>query len=313
MPRLALTADGALWLDTPQSVLPALAGWLPRGTRPSPTGRRTGARIVVQLDSAPLRARAPRANPTICFDQVRGWIAGDARRALLIARGALRGTIRLPQHSARIMLPRHLPVAALHDLPALLHVATALLLSRLGRALVHAGAVVAPQGGAWLLVGDARSGKSTTTATLIAHGWNYVSDDQVVLKRGTAGLIAEGWLRDFHLDTGWATGTSHGRRTVVDPQTLGPGCHQRQAPLAGALFLTLRPETPTTLEPLSPAEAFSLLLRQSPWLMADAAAAQIVVRLLEDASRLPAHRLALGRDALRNGRLLARLIPRAVR
>jgi hypothetical protein len=165
-----------------------------------------------------------------------------------------------------------------------------------------------------LLVGDARSGKSTTTATLIAHGWNYVSDDQVVLKRGTRirTLTAEGWLRDFHLDTGWATGTPHGRRIVVDPRTLGHGRHQRQAPVAGALFLTLEPETPTALEPLSPAEAFSLLLRQSPWLMADPAAAQHVVHLLEDASRLPARRLKLGHDALRNGGLLAHLITGAL-
>ncbi len=310
MPQLALTADGALALQAPQSLLPALGTWLPRGTKPSARGRRPRARIVIRLARPRLPQRAPQSKPTICFDQVRGWIAPDAGRALLIARGALRATLLLPRHSAQIVLPREPSAAAVQDLPVLVHVASALLLSRLGRALVHGGAVVPPQGGAWLLVGDARSGKSTTTATLIAHGWNYVSDDQVVLKRSTRTrrLTAEGWPRDFHLDTGWVTGTSHGRRIAVDPRTLGHGRHQRQAPLAGALFLTIKPETPTALQPLSPAEAFSLLLRQSPWLMADPAAARQVVHLLEDASRLPARRLELGHDALRNGRLLAHLI-----
>src|SRR5207245_6776974 len=74
------------------------------------------------------------------------------------------------------------------DVYSMLTVATALLLAGLGRALVHAAAVVHPDGGAWLLVGDARSGKSTTCATLVSAGWGYLSDDQVVLEAREDGV-----------------------------------------------------------------------------------------------------------------------------
>src|SRR3989441_8434802 len=101
------------------------------------------------------------------------------------------------------------------DLYSMLTISAALLLARLERALVHAAAVVAPDGHAWLLAGDARSGKSTSCATLAAAGWGYVSDDQVVLAAREDGVEVEGWLRPFHLDRNGEGGEPTGERREV--------------------------------------------------------------------------------------------------
>ena len=101
-----------------------------------------------------------------------------------------------------------------------LTLAAALLPNRMRRALLHAAAVVAPDGEAWLLVGDAFTGKTTTTVNLIREGWDYVSDDHVVLGRAPGGgVVVEGWPRAFHLDRGYRSGASVGERDPVDPRS----------------------------------------------------------------------------------------------
>jgi hypothetical protein len=200
------------------------------------------------------------------------------------------------------------------DLHSMLTVTSALLLAGLGRALVHAAGVVAPDGGGWLLVGDARAGKSTTCATLVRAGWDYLSDDQVVVSTGTGGVVAESWLRPFHLDRGWTKGNVIGDRLEVVPNALGPGQWQRAAPLVGLVYPTVDAKHPTELTAISPGEALAGLLRQSPWLLADRRAAAAVLALLQRGVETTAcHRLRLGLDTYRDGeRLAAILAPRAV-
>jgi hypothetical protein len=67
------------------------------------------------------------------------------------------------------------------DVFAALTVAAALLLNRQGKLLLHAAAFVAPDGLAWLLIGDSHSGKSTTCASLMRYGLAFLADDQVVV------------------------------------------------------------------------------------------------------------------------------------
>ncbi|HEU4455937.1 MAG TPA: hypothetical protein VFR81_22920, partial [Longimicrobium sp.] len=199
------------------------------------------------------------------------------------------------------------------DLYSMVTLSCALLLGRLGRALVHAAAVVAPGGGCLLLAGDTHAGKSTTAVNLIGAGWPFVSDDHVVLSRGADGrLRVEGWPRRFHLDEGWEQGAPLHRRGELDPHERWPGAWRRAAPLAGLLFPRVEAAFPTALAPLPGSQALAGLLRQSPWLLADRAAAGGVLALLTAACESPAFSLRLGLDSYRDaGRLVEVLRPAA--
>jgi hypothetical protein len=167
---------------------------------------------------------------------------------------------------------------------------------------VHAAAVVDPSRRAWLLVGDTHAGKTTTCASLAAAGWDYLADDQVVLRAdAAAALCVEGWPRRAHLDTGWRSGDVHGSREPMDLEELFPARWRSSAPLGGLLFPVVRSSEPTTAAPISAAGSLGLLVRQSPWLLADEPNAACVLALLARAASLPALVLSLGRDAYARG------------
>lgn len=66
-------------------------------------------------------------------------------------------------------------------------------LRALGRFHVHAAAVIAPDGGTWLLAGESGGGKSTLTYALAREGWPVLGDDGVVLERAGDDLVVHGW------------------------------------------------------------------------------------------------------------------------
>jgi hypothetical protein len=174
--------------------------------------------------------------------------------------------------------------------------------------------VIAPDGGAWLLVGGSFSGKSTTCLNLIRRGWDYLADDHVVLGYEPGAVSVEGWPRKFNLDLGYESGVSQGVRSRVDASAWGPGRWRRSAPLAGLLFPRVEAGSPTTLERIRGAAALSALLRQSPWLIADPGTAAGVLRLLGKSAESPAFELRLGNDCYTNGeQLLAVLQPALAR
>src|SRR5215207_1935442 len=76
----------------------------------------------------------------------------------------------------------HLPQAAAHEelVHPYLAPGAAVLARWLGREAFHAGAVVA-DGGAWAVLGDRESGKSSTLAWLALNGHPVLADDLVVL------------------------------------------------------------------------------------------------------------------------------------
>lgn len=196
------------------------------------------------------------------------------------------------------------------DLYSMLTISAAMLVGRLGRALVHGAGVVPPGGNAWLIVGDAKSGKSTTCANLIAAGWDYVSDDQVVLRKTDSGETRiEGWPRDFHLDEGWGRGTPTGRRRAVDASSLGPGRWRRMADLSGILLTRVTGAHRTELWPARPGDALAALIRQAPWLLADPPVAPLCLEVLRGVAARPAFQLVLGRDTFHDPGRLAGLLP----
>ena len=297
-----LLRDGALRLEAAPDLLPLLAVWLPL----LPYARRTPdppGSVVRVVRGNPLPR--PHQPATLRLGSASAWVEGD--RALLAGSAAqCSGDVDLAGRTAELRAPvGEARDEASWELYSMASLACALLLNRMGRTLAHAAGVVAPDGGAWLLVGDTHAGKSTTVANLLRCGWGYVSDDNLVLARGAGGIEAEGWPRPFHLDVGWEAGAPLGRRGAVDPRERWPGRWIAAAPLAGLLFPRVEPGRSTELAAFAPADALAGLLRQSPWLLADRESAPAVLALLRDAAALPAFALRLGLDSYADPPLLA--------
>ena len=283
-PATLLLHDGTLSLTCTPDARPLIAGWMPIGLRqdPAPAGAEISVRVGVV---APMRV----PSSTLRLLAAKAWIEGDV--AHLHHPSGAGGGVDLRTGRADIAL-----VADAADaVEPILTLAAALLIGRLGRALVHSAAVVAPSGRAWLLVGDSHAGKSSTVATLALAGWGYLSDDQVVLSQPAGQVVVEGWCRPFNLDVGWERGESVGRR---EPRpVLQSGQNSGQHGLAGMLLPHVTPESPTALTPATSADGFEALVRQSPWLLADRSVAPSVVALLTSAARLAVRHLSLGRDS----------------
>ncbi len=307
--RWSLLANGSLKLEVDPRLLPAVERWIPLRCAALAAEASVAATIDVQwAGSQTLPQRS--GPPTLRLGEVEARVRDSDGHVSLLGPSGAQGRLDLEARRAEIRSAG--PAGEVTaDLYAMLTVASAFLLGRLGSALLHAAAVVAPTGGGWLLVGDARAGKSTTTLNLVASGWNFISDDQVILSLEDGGSVwVEGWLRPFHIDAGWPLGRESARRESVDPSTIGPGRWQRRAALVGTLFLELRRASRTEVERLSPADALAALLRQTPWLMADAVQAPTLLALLVAAVQQPTYRLRLGRDTYRDGpRLLECLRP----
>src|SRR5439155_2770331 len=191
--KLDLVADGALRLALERSLYRLAERWIPQGLGEPGDAP---ARAMISVRASPVPLRRPTERPTLMLGGVAVWV--DQDRAVALLRGAVPssgGVLSLAAGRARLQVDATGAPAVAADLYSMLTASAALLLAGLGRALVHAAAVVASDGGTWLLAGDARAGKSTTCATLASAGWGYLSDDQVVLTSRQDGIEVEGWLR----------------------------------------------------------------------------------------------------------------------
>jgi hypothetical protein len=74
------------------------------------------------------------------------------------------------------------------------------LLRPLGIYSLHAAGLASRDGGGLLLVGPSGSGKSTLAIGLIRAGWNYLSDDAVLLRHGSQGVETLACRRSFYVD-----------------------------------------------------------------------------------------------------------------
>lgn len=300
----SLLEDGRLRLEVHPSLLPALARWTPQVPADTPAHPSGSVIRVLPPDGAPAPAR-PTGERTLELGTVHAWVTGD--RALMLGPEDVHASVDLHAGVAELRAPEcEASSAAEWALYYATTLACALLLGRMGRALVHAAAVAPRGAGAWLLVGDTHVGKSTTTVNLLRAGWNYLSDDHVVLYRDGEGRLAvEGLPRPFHLDEGYEDGAVHRVRGTTDATERFPGAWRRTAPLGGLLFPCIHADEPTALGPAGAGDALAALLRQSPWLLADRGCAPRVLALLREAALLPARSLRLGLDTYTNPPLLA--------
>lgn len=304
----SLVRDGSLVLSIDESLRDAAGEWMPSLNEIGADEHPAGPSIRVdrgRLDDWPtLRA------PSLQLGKVKAWVdAANDAAWLSNESGSMRARADLETRVATVNVRGDVaPTSA--DFTSLLTITAAMLLVRDGRTAIHAGAAVRPDtGGAWLLVGDTHSGKSTTTANLVRAGWSYLSDDYVVLSRGKDDEIeVEGWPDDFHLDEGWHRGESTGVRSTVSEADLPSGHRAEFAPLEGVLFPRVSRDEPSVVSEISPVFALERLIRQSPWLVADAKAAGPVFDLLKDAASIANGELRLGLDTFAKPEALERVI-----
>lgn len=325
--HLALTLDRGLRLEIEPALLPLLAGWAPVGTStpplvalpgqgggcsgPSltPTGAVASARVCVTSHRCP-RPIAPPEEPDVRVGSARGWVDDDTEVALLHGASGGWGRVDLAHARAEVVAPLFDETSVLArdevaaELRAMCTIAVALLTGRREGVLVAAAAVIAPDGGGWLLVGDASSGKSTTAAHLVTAGWGYLADEEVLLHAGDRGGVwLEGWPRALPMESVWA----HGRPGMTRPRAasgalpgdasgIARGRWRRTAPLTGILATRLAPDLPTALSPGTAPDALAGLVRATPWLLADHASTRYELGLLRSATRVPMWQLRLGHD-----------------
>jgi hypothetical protein len=139
---------------------------------------------------------------------------------------------------------------------------------------------------------------------LVRGGWGWLADDQVVVHRSSRGLVAEGWPRAPNLDAGYQEGMITGKRHGVALGTFGATPLAGEHPLGGVILPAVEAQSATRVEKATSAEGFVSLVRQSPWLLADAASAPRLNELLAAVATLPTARLTLGRDSYGRGAVL---------
>jgi hypothetical protein len=318
-PAAALLPDGALALEVMPAAEAWVADWRPRASFGVPGG--SGARITVTVaddDAAPPSFSAGPENRVLRLGGAELFAAGQGDWVLRTAAG-VRG--RVPgrsgggrtEHGARIRVPAGEPDEVRRwEAFSALTLAAALLLARMGRSLIHAGAVVDPEGRAWLLPGDTHSGKTTVCTSLLDRGWGLLSDDQAVVWHDGGAIRATGWVRPFHLDAGWAERRITGERESVDPAALAPDATLADAPLAGVLLPEVVADAPTAAAHASQGAVVEALVRQSPWLMVDPDIGAPLLALFRALATGPRHRLRLGRDSYARPRRLEAVVAAAI-
>ena len=308
--KIALLADAALVLRVDSRVHAAVAPWIPLRREPANDDRGSCATLTVHAAEDRIAPLVPvtTANdvpPTLTLGGVAAHVDGD--RASLAGPAGTRGEVDLSNGLAALWLD---PTTPLQEIHGALTLTAALLLGRMRRALVHAAAVVDPRGQGWLLVGDSHSGKTTTCATLIAGGWRYVADDQVVITESDDTLTAEGWPRVAHLDRGWSAAEVTRTRVEADLTSIQRDAWTTSARLRGVWFTGVNADQPTTLAAIPPADALARLIRQSPWLLADARNASSALSLLSRVASLRCATLSLGRDSYARAETLIHALER---
>lgn len=176
---------------------------------------------------------------------------------------------------------------------------------------LHAAALVREQRGL-LLVASSDSGKSTAALTLVQQGWQYVTDDALLLRERVGEVVGLSFRRDFCVDPDavlhfpelgdhdWAPSPSDPSKWRVAIETLFPHRHVRECTPRIVVFPSLSAEQETRLEPIAQRAAFEHLMAQSAalatplpeWIQSQM---RIFSRLL---AQCRCYRLAAGRDVL---------------
>jgi hypothetical protein len=275
-----LLLDDSVLLDVDPRLESAVSSWIPLASCRSGGGDQAESRIFVH--TAPLLGvKVPNTTPTLRIGSVGVWLNQESGRAMLgAAERDCAGAVDLQYRQATLVASAC--AEAVPRLHTALTLATALLLGRLGRALVHAGAVVQPGGRAWLLICQQGNGGHTAFVRLMMAGWPSLAIHSVVLREnGVRGSIVVEGLPE---------------REGAAQMEPGGGRHVGSADLAGVLILRSTPPQPTLVVRRPETDLLSALEPESPWLRLDQPGAAGILRAMHGGLRLPTFELLQGLD-----------------
>lgn len=189
---------------------------------------------------------------------------------------------------------------------------------------LHSAGVVPPGfDKALLIAGSSGSGKTTLALQLAALGWNYLSDDKLLLHSDQEGLEVYALRKCFALraHTISALELSHlmpapaipGIKERISPEDLFSATQIDHARPGGIVLPVLTHKSSSDLRRLTAAEVMTKLLRLCPWAGYDKPTAAKHLELLADLAReCGAFELLAGTDLLEDRGLAAELCLRCL-
>jgi hypothetical protein len=229
--------------------------------------------------------------------EVELWLGGSERRdtpsgttrlvpggvAVWIDEASGKASLRSPAGHAELDLGerwgRINPRDGTSELHGLLNASAAILMGRAGAVLVDASTIIDPTGGGWLIVGP-RDDRSTLVRTFASDGCDYVSDDQVVVRkaRNQPGVVV---IKSWHRP-----------RASLPPEQWKP-----VAPLRGVLLVrAVVTRTPLPWRPAAREQALASVLDSSPHLASDPGTEEPLRELLAACATRPAITALMSRD-----------------
>ncbi|HEX6718855.1 MAG TPA: hypothetical protein VF088_17240 [Pyrinomonadaceae bacterium] len=172
-------------------------------------------------------------------------------------------------------------------------------LRRYGLFDIHSAGVVEPESEKGvLIIGPSGSGKSTLALQLVACGWPYLSDDELLLNMTDATVKARGFRSFFAV----SKDKNDAFKQCFEPEAI-MGAKRRGCALPGLLlFISLSGEQNSQLHTLTQAETMTRLIRACPWATYDTSIAGANLGVLSVLARQASgFDLAAGRDLLDPG------------
>jgi hypothetical protein len=170
---------------------------------------------------------------------------------------------------------------------------------RCGLFELHSAGVVTPDGAGVLIIGPSGSGKSTFATQLAAAGWDYLSDDTLLLYRESEVVHACALRRVFALrDETFSVSRIGDLKSLTtetapfdplkkrfDPRSVFPARFREACEPRTLLFSQVTQEPKTRTRPLSRSETMAQLIRMCPWACYDKPSAQTHLNVLAALAR----------------------------